>query len=116
MEPKEKMARYVVEPKEVPKQLTDNDGLDRAYAPANCVSIIDNTLHIAGTKVGGASDWYDDITKVPTLWNAVSYSKSMQVLYVWNESSSLCRRFSKASKYNYSSRFYGSKGSSTTRA
>ena len=26
---------------------------------------------IAGTKMNRASDWYDDITKDPTLWNDV---------------------------------------------
>ena len=53
----------MVEPKAVPKQLTDEDGLDRAYGAENDISIIDNTLYIAGTKVGRASDWYVDITK-----------------------------------------------------
>ena len=70
VEPKT-VPRKVVEPKAVPTQLTDKDGLDSAYGGEHDISIIDNTLHIPGTKVGRASDWYDDITKVPTLWNAV---------------------------------------------
>ena len=43
-----------------------------AYAAANEISIIDNTLYIAGAKLGRASDWYDAITQVPTLWTAAS--------------------------------------------
>ena len=35
------------------------------------ISITDNTVYIAGTHLGRASDWYDDIFKVPSLWNAV---------------------------------------------
>ena len=81
----------MVEPKAAPKQLTDTDGLDRAYGAADDRSIIDNTLYISRLKVGRASDWYDDITKVPTLWNAVpivnQYTSFMfgikALLYVW---------------------------------
>ena len=80
-----------MDPKAVPKQLTHKDGLDMAYGAGNDISIIDNILYIAGTKVGRASDWYDDITKVPTLWNAVpivnQYTSFMfgikALLYVW---------------------------------
>ena len=59
-----------MEPEVVSKQFTDKDGLDRAYGAAHDISIIDNTLYVAGTKMGRASEWYD-FTKVPTLWNAV---------------------------------------------
>ena len=61
----------VVKPKAVPKHLTDNDGLDKAYRAANDKPNINCTLYISGTRVGRASDWYDDLTKVPMLSNAV---------------------------------------------
>ena len=35
------------------------------------ISITDNTVYIAGTHLGRASDWYDNILKVPSLWNVV---------------------------------------------
>ena len=53
------------------KQLTDQDGLDRSYSADNYISIIDNTVYIARTHLGRASDWYDDIFEVLSLWNAV---------------------------------------------
>ena len=31
-------------------------------------------LFLAGTKFGRPSDWYDNITEVPTLWYAVLFS------------------------------------------
>ena len=45
--------------------------MDRAYDAANDISIIDNTLYIAGTKLGRARGWYYNITKAPTLGNGV---------------------------------------------
>ena len=65
------MAKQLEEPKAVVSQLTDKDGLGGAYDAANDISVIDSTLYIAGTQIGRASAWSDDITKVPTLWNAV---------------------------------------------
>ena len=50
---------------------TDKDGLDRAYVANVDISSIDNTLYIVGTKIGRAIDWYDNLTKVLTLLNAV---------------------------------------------
>ena len=47
--------KQVVEPKEVPKQITDKEGLDGACDAAHDISIIDNNLFIAGTKLGRAS-------------------------------------------------------------
>ena len=45
---------------------------EKAYDAASDVSIIYNTLYIAGTKIScRASDWYGDITKVQTVWSAV---------------------------------------------
>ena len=35
------------------------------------ISITDNTVYIAGTHLGRASDWYDNIFKVPSLWIVV---------------------------------------------
>ena len=52
------------------KQLTDKDGLDRSNSADNDISIIDNTVYIARTHLGRASDLYDDIFKVPSLWHA----------------------------------------------
>ena len=51
--------------------LTDKDGSDRSYSVDNEFAIIDNTVYIAKAQMTRASDWYDDIVKVPTLWNAV---------------------------------------------
>ena len=42
-----------------------------AYDANNAIPIIVNGLYIAGTKIGRASDGYDENTKVPTLRNAV---------------------------------------------
>ena len=44
-------------------QLTDQDGLDRSYSADNDLSIIDNTVYIAGTHMNRASDWYADFVK-----------------------------------------------------
>ena len=39
------------------------------------------TIYISGTTIGRASDWYADIAKVPSIWNAISiinqYKSSM---------------------------------------
>ena len=56
-----KWREQIDEPKAEVKQLTDNDGLDRSYDAENDISVIDNTVYISGTKIGSASDWYDDI-------------------------------------------------------
>ena len=42
-----------------------------AYSQNNDIASIGNTLCIARTKTDRLSDWYDKITKIPTLWNAV---------------------------------------------
>ena len=63
----DEVVNKINEPKAEAKQLTDKDGLDRSYDADNDVSIIDNRVYIAGTKIGRASDWYDDIVKVPAL-------------------------------------------------
>ena len=39
----------VDEPKAEVEQLTNKDGLDRTYNAANELSILDNTIYIAGT-------------------------------------------------------------------
>ena len=52
-------------------KLTDQDGFDKSYCADNDLSVIDNTVYIAGTYMNRASDWCDDFVKVPTLWNAV---------------------------------------------
>ena len=57
-----------------PRQLTHKNAADRADAAANDISVLDNTLYIELSKIGKASAWYDDITKAPTLWNAVPIS------------------------------------------
>ena len=51
----------------VANQLTDKDESDKEDDAADDISIIDNTIYRAGTKIGRASDWYANITKVPTL-------------------------------------------------
>ena len=67
----DEVVRQLEEPKAEVKQLTDKDGLDRSYVAENDLSIIDNTVYIAGTKMNRPSDCYDDFFKVPSLWNAV---------------------------------------------
>ena len=67
----DEVVRQLEKPKAEVNQLTDEDGLDRSYAAKNDLSIIDNTVYIAGTHMKRPSDWYDDVFKVPSLWNAV---------------------------------------------
>ena len=67
----DEVVRQLEEPKAEVKQLTDKDGLDRSYVAENDLSIIDNTVYIAGPKMNRPSDWYDDVFKVPSFWNAV---------------------------------------------
>ena len=67
----DEVVKQLEEPKPELKQLTDKDGLDRSYEAKNDLSIIDNTVYISGTHMNRPSDWYDDVFKVPSLWNAV---------------------------------------------
>ena len=67
----DEVVKQLDEPKAEVKQLTDKDGLDRSYDAENDISIIDNTIYIAGTHSGRASDWYYDSFKVPSLWAVV---------------------------------------------
>ena len=67
----DEVVRQLEEPKPEVKQLTDKDGLDKSYVAENDLSIIDNTRYIAGAEMNRPSDWYDDVFKVPLLWNAV---------------------------------------------
>ena len=53
--------------------LTDRDGLDRAYKSDNDIAIIGDTLYIARTKKERLSDWYDNMIRIPTIWNAVPF-------------------------------------------
>ena len=79
-------------------QLTDKDGLDRSYSADNDLSIIDNTVYIAGTHMHRASDWYDDFG---TGANTLEYrpnDQSIYMFYVWNGSSTIHRGFSKAGR------------------
>ena len=67
----DEVVKQLEEPKPELKQLTDKDGLDRSYEAKNDLSIIDNTVYISGTHMNRPSDWYDDVFKVPSIWNAV---------------------------------------------
>ena len=67
----DEVVRQLEEPKAEVKKLTDNDRLDRSYVAENDVSIIGNTVYISGTHMNRPSDWYDDVFKVPSIWNAV---------------------------------------------
>ena len=60
------------------------------------LSIFDNTSYIAGTMIGRASDWYDDIVKVPSLWNAVPITNQYKSFFVWYESRYTYSGFGKA--------------------
>ena len=66
-EPK-KAAKKLEEPKQ---QIAETYGLDKAYDAKHYISTIDSTLYVVGKKIGRASYWYVDITKVPTLWSDV---------------------------------------------
>ena len=59
----DEVAKKIDERKAEVSQLTDKDGLDRSYSADNDLSIIDNTVYIAGTHMNRASDWYDDFVK-----------------------------------------------------
>ena len=78
----DEVVRQLEEPKAEVKQLTDKDGLDRSYVAENALSIIDNTVYIAGTKMNRPSDWYDDVFKVPSLRNAVPFASQYKPLYL----------------------------------
>ena len=67
----DEVVRQLEKPKAEVNQLTDKDELDRSYVGDNVLSIIDNTVYIAGAHMKRPSDWYDDLFKVPSLWNAV---------------------------------------------
>ncbi|MFM7978984.1 MAG: hypothetical protein ACKPKO_06670, partial [Candidatus Fonsibacter sp.] len=60
-----------LDPPKPQQDLTDKDGLDMAYANNDDISLLRNTMYVAGTKLNRSSDIYDDITKVPTILNAV---------------------------------------------
>ena len=45
--------------------------MDRSYDAENDISALGNAVYISGTKIGRASDWYDDKVKIPSLWHAV---------------------------------------------
>lgn len=50
------------------EQVTDATGLNKAMINGH-THVIDNTLYIAGSN--SKRDWYDNITKIPTIWKAV---------------------------------------------
>ena len=64
------------------KQFTCKDGLDKSHSADNDKSITDNTVYIAGTHSGRASDWYDDILKSAITMECRSKSQSIQILHV----------------------------------
>ena len=67
--------KNIDEPKVGFKQLTDTFGLGRSYDADNDLSFIDNTIYIAGTHMGRASDWYDDIFKYMITRSSNSYCR-----------------------------------------
>ena len=48
--------------------ITDATGIGRATSNGN-THVIKNTMYIAGSN--SKRDWYDDITKVPTIWKSI---------------------------------------------
>lgn len=64
----------------VDSEITDADGLERAYKQGD-VFIHGDTMYVAGSHT--AKDWYDDFTKVP-IWgdlrNATRYQKAQEAL------------------------------------
>ena len=51
--------------------LTNRDELDMAYESNSDIASIGNALYRSRTKQNRLSDWYDNVTKNPTIWNAV---------------------------------------------
>ena len=85
------------EPKVEVEHLTFKDGSDKTYDAENDLSIIKSTVYISGTKIDRASDWYDDILEVPSLWNAAPVVNQWKH-FVWNKSPTICRGFRKAGR------------------
>ena len=48
--------------------ITDATGIGRAMSNGN-THVIGNTIYIAGSNT--KRDWYDNITKIPTIWKAI---------------------------------------------
>ena len=42
-----------------------------AYANNDDISLLNKTMYVSRRKLNKMSDIFDDVTKVPTLWNAV---------------------------------------------
>ena len=59
----------VVNKLDEPKQLTDKDGLHKAYRANADIAIFDDSLYIAITKIQRESDIYDDVANISTLGN-----------------------------------------------
>lgn len=57
-----------IQPIQQKEQITDATGLERAMNNGH-THVIDNTIYIAGSN--SKRDWYDNITKIPTIWRAV---------------------------------------------
>ena len=92
----DEVVKKIDEPKAEPNQLTDRCGLDRSYDANNYISINDNTVYIAGTHLGRASDWYDDIFRVPSLWNAVPIVNQFKFFMLCMRSMTIYRRLGKS--------------------
>ena len=97
----DEVVKQLEEPKPELKQLTDEDGLDRSYEAKNDLSIIDNTVYIAGTHMNR-----------PTISLACRPSRqSIQGLHVWYEGSSIRRRSRKTSRQRRTIPINSSEGS-----
>ena len=78
------------------KQLIDKGGLGMPYSADNDLSIIDNTVYIAGIKMNRASGWYDDFVNGANTLECRPNKKSIYIAYVWHEGSTIHRGFSAA--------------------
>ena len=64
---KQKPQQILRQPEQI-TDVTDVTGIERATINGN-THVIKNTMYIAGSN--SKRDWYDDITKVPTIWKSI---------------------------------------------
>jgi len=57
-------------PQQIQQQepITDATGIERAMQNGH-THVIGNTIYIGGSN--SQKDWYDDVTKIPTIWKAI---------------------------------------------
>jgi hypothetical protein len=61
---------HTTKPQQIQQQepITDATGIERAMQNGH-THVIGNTIYIGGSN--SQKDWYDDVTKIPTIWKAI---------------------------------------------